>query len=186
MPGSFEDRFKGIIQTPNTIIQHLKDDGAIPNNPILPLLVYQAALQLPEGKSAEAIEAIFAANQWGHSWRNGIYSFHHYHSTAHEVLACYSGTVKVQLGGEQGVTLAVQRGDVVIIPAGVGHKNLESSRDFRVVGAYPPDQTWDMNYGQPGERPQADKNIARVPPPPTDPIYGDAGPLVDHWLKKMK
>jgi uncharacterized protein YjlB len=71
---------------------------------------------------------------------------------------------------------------VVIIPAGVGHKNMGSSSDFRVVGAYPPGQTWDMNYGKPNERPQADKNISRVPLPPADPIYGDNGPLVEFWL----
>jgi uncharacterized protein YjlB len=173
-----------IVQSPQVKQQLLKDDGAIPNNPTLPLLVYQGALQLPAQNPAAAIEKLLAANKWGGSWRNGIYDFHHYHSTAHEVLACYSGSAEVRLGGESGITLTIKQGDVVIIPAGVGHKNLGSSNDFRVVGAYPSGQNWDMNYGKSGERPQADENIARVPLPPTDPIYGDEGPLVTHWHRE--
>ncbi len=170
-----------IIQTPQVMCELLQDDGSIPNNPRLPLLVYQGVLQLPTQNSAGAIEKIFDTNQWGRSWRNGIYSFHHYHSTAHEVLACYIGLAEVKIGGENGITLSVKRGDVIIIPAGVGHKNLGSSSDFRVVGAYPPGPTWDMNYGKPDERPQADENIARVPLPPADPIFGPTGPLGEHW-----
>jgi len=38
-----------------------------------------------------------------------------------------------------------------------------------------------MCYGKPGERPQADENIARVPLPRTDPIYGIEGPVLDFW-----
>jgi uncharacterized protein YjlB len=176
--------FNDIVQTPQVICKLLKDDGSIPNNPRLPLLVYQGALNLPAQNPAGIIEDIFAANQWGSSWRNGIYTFHHYHSTAHEVLACYSGSVEVKMGGESGITLSVKKGDVIIIPAGVGHKNLGNSSDFRVVGAYPPGPGWDMNTGNPDERPQADENIARVPLPPTDPIFGSTGPLVEHWLNK--
>jgi uncharacterized protein YjlB len=115
------------------------------------------------------------------TWRNGIYSYHHYHSTAHEVLGCYRGSAKVQFGGESGIVEELSAGDVVIIPAGVGHKNLGASADFAVVGAYPRGQDYDMNYGKPGERPRADENIARVPLPETDPIFGKDGPLLRHW-----
>lgn len=170
------------LHPPDATAHLLADDGAIPNNPTLPLLVYQGALTLPDHDPAATIEALFAANGWGSSWRNGIYSYHHYHSTAHEVLACYAGSVTVKMGGESGITLSLQKGDVMVIPAGVGHKNLESSPDFGVVGAYPPGQRWDLLTGQPDERPGADQNIARVPLPPTDPLYGTTGPLVDEWL----
>ena len=101
---------------------------------------------------------------------------------AHEVLAICRGKAKVQLGGENGIILSVSPGDVIIIPAGVAHKNLGASRDFLVVGAYPPGQSWDMNYGEAGERPDADQNISRVPRPKTDPVFGRRGPLIDHWL----
>jgi len=159
----------------------LKDDGRIPNNPLLPLLVYAGALQLPEPDPAAACERIFSANGWGSGWRNGIYSFHHYHSTAHEVLAIARGSARVQFGGESGPLIDVQPGDVVLIPAGVGHKNLGASRDLLVVGAYPTGQRWDLCRGTADERPWVLENIARVPLPTADPIYGKKGPLTTHW-----
>ena len=171
-----------VVNPPNVLAYLFADDGTIPNNPTLPLLIYKEALHLPDQNRVATIEALFTANRWGNSWRNGVYRYHHYHSTAHEVLACYSGSVTVKMGGESGITLSVEKGDVVVIPAGVGHKNLGNSSNFRVVGAYPPGQSWDLLSGKPGERPRADQNIARVPLPPTDPIYGTTGPLVDEWL----
>jgi uncharacterized protein YjlB len=165
---------------PRVITRLLKDAGLIPNSR-LPVLIYQGALVLPKDDPAGAIEALIHAQQWGNDWRNGIFTFHHYHSTAHEALLVYSGSAKVQLGGESGPIDTLNAGDVIIIPAGVGHKNLGSSSDFHVVGAYPPRQTVDMNYGKPGERPRADENIARLVLPTTDPVFGKNGPLLEHW-----
>lgn len=156
----------------------LTDDGVYPNNARLPLLHYRRGVDLP----VERIEALLRQNGWGGSWRNGVYAFQHYHSTAHEVLVCYSGSARVQLGGEQGIVASIAAGDVVVIPAGVAHKNLGASADFRVVGAYPAGQSPDMCYGQPGERPGADERIAAVPRPPIDPVFGDDGPLARLWL----
>ncbi len=158
------------------------DDGSIPNNPLLPLLVYQKAIILRQGDPAAICEAVFASNGWGNSWRNGIYAFHHYHSTAHEVFAIARGQATVHLGGEQGVRLDVDAGDVIVIPAGVGHKNLGSSPDLLVVGAYPPGQRWDLCDGSPGQRRQALQNIAAVPLPLTDPVFGKQGPLNEIWI----
>ena len=169
------------IQSPQIKTFLLPDDGRIPNNPTLPLLIYAGALLLPLKGSETVCERVFGANGWGSSWRNGIYTFHHYHSTAHEVLAVARGTARVQFGGENGPLVDVQPGDVVVIPAGVGHKNLGSSLDLLVVGAYPAGQTWDLCRGGPGERPWAPENIASVPLPETDPIYGRQGPLLTHW-----
>ena len=168
---------------PQLTVSVLRDDGTYPNNERLPLLAYQGALSLPDHDPAAAIETLFRSNGWAGSWRNGVYSFHHYHSTAHEVLGVYAGSATIQLGGEQGIVLSVRRGDVVIIPAGVAHKNVGASPDFRVVGAYPLGQGPDMNYGRPGERPQADHNIAGVRLPQADPVYGVDGSLLQHWSK---
>ena len=176
------DPFTDIVQTPQVAVHLIEDDGTIPNNQKLPLLVYQGALQLAGHNPATSVESLFKANGWGGSWRNGIYSFHHYHSTAHEVLAICRGSARVQLGGQGGPVFSVNPGDVVIIPAGIGHKNLGAGSDFLVVGAYPPGQRWDMNYGEAGERPRAYQNIARVSLPRTDPVFGKNGPLIDHWL----
>jgi uncharacterized protein YjlB len=156
------------------------DDGRIPNS-VLPLLLYRQAFAPDASDLASAIEKRFAANDWSGSWRASVFPFHHYHSTTHEVLAVYRGTATLQLGGEQGQKFNVKAGDVIVIPAGVGHKRLESSRDFGVVGAYPGARQWDLLRGLPGERPQADRNIAAVPLPKTDPIYGPDGSLTRLW-----
>lgn len=164
------------------VSHRFEDDGAIPNNPELPLLVYQGVLPLGEGDPATICEKLFAANGWDGSWRNGIYSFAHYHSTAHEVLGICRGRAEVRFGGAHGTVLGVRPGDVVVLPAGTGHQNLGSSPDLLVVGAYPSGQSWDLCYGKPHERPRVLHNIARVPLPGTDPVYGREGPLVTHWL----
>ena len=160
------------------------DDGAIPNNPALPLLVYPGALDLPGDDPAAACETVFESNGWGGAWRNGIYPFPHYHSTAHEVLGICRGEARVRFGGAAGIVLPVRAGDAVVIPAGVGHQNLGADADLLVVGAYPAGQRWDLCYGRPDERPQALRNIARVPLPATDPLYGAAGPLIEQWLQR--
>lgn len=169
------------LDSPEVSHHLLKEQGAIPNNPTLPLLLYKGAIRLPEDDPASVFERIFQRNNWHGSWRNGIYSYHHYHSTAHEVLGVYRGSARVQLGGEEGIEVSISAGDVVVIPAGVAHKRLASSGDFGVVGAYPEGQTWDMNYGKPEERPQADENIRSVSKPSTDPVFGEDGPLTEHW-----
>lgn len=148
-----------------------KDDGLIPNNS-LPLLLYQQVFDQRGNGGAEWLINCFAINNWTNAWKNGVFSYHHYHSTSHEVLGVYSGNAKLHLGGEQGEKIDVEAGDVIVIPAGVAHKNLGSSRDFMVVGAYPYGSSYDMKTGEKGERPQADTNIAAVPIPATDPLLG--------------
>ena len=169
------------VRKPEIAAHPLGEDGAFPNNARVPLLLYQGIIELPSDDPARIFEELFRYNGWHGTWRNGIYGYHHYHSTAHEVLGVYSGTATVQLGGPNGITVSLRPGDVVIIPAGVAHKNLSSSPDFGVVGAYPAGQEWDMNHGRPGERPDTDQNIARVPVPSTDPIHGPGGPLTERW-----
>ena len=104
-----------------------------------------------------------------------------YHSRAHEALG---GSAQVLFGGEGGVLLEVSAGDMVVIPAGVSHRNMGETRGFGMVGAYPEGQSWDMNTGRPGERPAAAERIARVPLPAADPVFGKAGPLVALWKVK--
>jgi uncharacterized protein YjlB len=166
---------------PEVILHTLTDDGVFPNNAKLPLTVYRGAVALSESDPAAAFEALFAAHSWPPAWRYGIFGYHHYHSTAHEVLGVFRGRATIQFGGEQGVILEVQAGDVVVIPAGVAHKSLDSSRNFCAVGAYPRGQQWDTCTGKPGERPRTDGNIAGVPLPQADPVYGPKGPLMTHW-----
>jgi uncharacterized protein YjlB len=161
------------------LAHRLADDGTFPNS-VLPALIYKAAVAARGGDPAAAFETLFARHGWEGSWRDGLYTFHHYHSTAHEVLGVYSGIVHVQLGGERGVTVDLETGDVVVIPAGVAHKNLAASSDFKIVGAYPAGTSPDLRYGKPGERPAADRNIARLAIP-DDPVAGRPGALATLW-----
>jgi uncharacterized protein YjlB len=156
-----------------------KDDGHIPNSPY-PLLLYRQAFPARNAEGAAWLEKRFAQHNWTNSWRNGVYPFHHYHSTSHEVLGVYAGTALLHLGGEAGQKVTVQAGDIIVIPAGVGHKNLGSD-NLGIVGAYPDGRNWDVNRGLPGERPQTDKNIAALPIPTTDPLLGKSGGLLSIW-----
>lgn len=160
-------------------VQRFNDDGVFPNSR-LPLLFYGAALPA-DAASAEAMEALLAAGGWVPAWRSSVFTYHHYHSTAHEALGIAAGEARLMLGGPSGQEFQVTAGDVVVIPAGVVHRRLSSSADFLVVGAYPSGQDWDLLRGSPGERPQADDNIARVPLPPSDPVTGTPNPLLAHW-----
>jgi uncharacterized protein YjlB len=159
----------------------LRDDGTFPNNDRLPVVLYRDVVMF-EGNDPEAtVEHLFLEHGWQGVWRNGIFGYHHYHATAHEVLGIARGTVTVQLGGEEGPLLELAAGDVVVLPAGVAHKNIDSSDDYVVVGAYPPGQIWDVNTGGKDDHPRVDQSLAAVALPKTDPVYGREGPLVTLW-----
>jgi uncharacterized protein YjlB len=150
-----------------------RDDGYIPNNPHCALLHYKNALRFGRKHDPAAIlEQIFEAHDWGQAWRNGIYDFVHYHSMTHEVLGIARGSAKLRLGGNKGRTVEVSAGDVIIIPAGVGHECLKASKSFLVVGAYPPNGTYDECYGSFQEREKAIASIRRVSEPKQHPLYG--------------
>jgi uncharacterized protein YjlB len=164
----------------NPEVLYLKDDGKIPNSK-LPLLLYRNVFS--DKPTASKLRKHFATNNWTNSWDNGVYPFHHYHSTSHEVLGIYAGSALLHLGGERGEKVEVKAGDVIIIPAGVGHKNLGASSDFGVVGAYPDGRDWDLLKGEEGERPKADKNIAALPVPDTDPFLGKGRGAHAIWIE---
>ena len=166
----------------NVETYHLEDDGQIPNNPRFPLLIYPSAV--PEGENPQSFYgARLGDHGWGGIWVNGVYGHHHYHSNAHEFLGVMSGRARLKIGGDEGVEVDVKPGDALVLPAGTGHKKLESSSDFKVMGAYPGGKSWDMNTGKPGERPDVLENIRRVPRPKADPLFGEDGPMVQIWSR---
>jgi uncharacterized protein YjlB len=163
------------------IEEHLfADDGFVPNNPRLPLIVYRGVLDTGPGAAA-ACETLFAGNRWSGGWRGGVYPYHHYHSTAHEALGIVAGSAQVRLGGEHGAVVDLHAGDVVVIPAGVAHKGETTSPDLVIVGAYPEGRGPDMRVPGKGDRERALANIEKVPAPATDPVCGASGPLVERW-----
>jgi uncharacterized protein YjlB len=156
------------------------DDGDIPNSRY-PLIVYTGAIDPASGDPAVAFETRFERNGWGNGWRNGIFPFHHYHSTAHEVLGIARGETEVRFGGEAGQTLHVRAGDAVLIPAGVGHKRLSGSPDLLVIGAYPPGQRADLMREDAEDKAGIRARIAAVAFPDTDPLAGRGGPMLGAW-----
>ncbi|AUX79532.1 cupin [Sinorhizobium fredii] len=150
----------------------------VPNHPRLPVLLYRQALSAAESDAA-AFERRFAAAGWQGLWRNGVFSYQHYHIGAHEVLGIAGGNAKLLIGGPDGVVLKVGAGDCLVLPAGTGHRNLGSSDAFLVVGGYPPGQTADIQTRAAST--SALQTIANLPLPATDPLHGADGPLTRLW-----
>ena len=160
----------------------LERNGAIPNNPQLPLLLYKK-LFIGEGSLKDDFEKAFKENKWGGTWINGIYDYHHYHSTSHEALGVLEGEAVVIFGGEGGIKLKVLKGDMVVIPAGVGHCCMEASDDFKVIGAYPESQE-DYDICTEKDDPEEKiKNINTVSLPQNDPVDGVNGKLMEAWYQ---
>ena len=158
-------------------MHHFDDAGAIPNSR-LPVLVHH---DVEAARDARECVELFASNGWLGAWVDGIYPFHHFHSTSHEVLGIVAGSASVVLGGPSGRRFEVGPGDVLVLPAGTGHRNVGSTGDLLVVGAYPNGMWCDLRRGDPAERAEVLANIAAVPVPDSDPVHGAEGPLTELW-----
>lgn len=168
---------------PSPPITHkFTDDGRIPNNPTLPLVLYRGGIDLTGSPDPEnLIEKAFAANGWGNLWRNGIYPYPHYHSMIHEAMGIARGRATVRFGGEHGQDIEIVPGDVIILPAGTGHQCLKQTPTLVVIGAYPPSGKYNLCRGSKAEHTSALVTIPKVPPPAVDPVFGPEGPLLTLW-----
>jgi uncharacterized protein YjlB len=156
---------------------HLKPNGWMPNN-TLPVLLYRSAIPVTPDL-ADVMERLFVRNGWPPQWRNGVYPFHHYHSTAHEVLGFAAGHADLVLGGEGGTPVTVRAGDIAALPTGTGHCRITASDDFLVIGTYPPGENWDICRTAP--TPEVTQRMRRVIFPKSDPVAGPNGPLSRLW-----
>ncbi|KRB49278.1 cupin [Rhizobium sp. Root708] len=145
----------------------LPPSGFVPNNQNLPVVLYIGALP---GGGSDQFEALFEKNGWTGIWTNGVFTYQHYHSGAHEVLGVSRGAATLIIGGPDGRAIAVNEGDGLLLPAGTGHMNVQSSSDFEVVGAYPKGQHADIETLSPSHAMLA--LINSLPLPATDPIQG--------------
>lgn len=117
----------------------------VPNSP-LPVLVYRSAL--PLHPTSESTREFIEPNNW---LKGGVfkhYPAHHFHSVTHECYAIFKGHSRLLLGrgpldaaSGDDLLVALKEGDVIVLPAGVAHCNLESSDDYEYVGLYPKVQT---------------------------------------------
>lgn len=159
---------------------HIPAYKSFPNTslrPTHPLTIYRSAFHLTNSNSSsEAMPELSASNfatdverhlkEMGvvkPAWRYTMYSQHHYHSTTDEVLVitspttgarlCFGGAPREEFGSA--VEVDVHQGDVIIVPAGVGHALLheqpvalsgrQAGQGFQMVGSYPVGATdWDM------------------------------------------
>jgi len=160
---------------------NLERNGWVPNNSQLPVIIYKKAFNI-SNDMIQSAEAQFEKNDWPPQWVARIFDYHHYHSSAHEVLGCVSGNANIMLGGPGGNIVSLSVGDVVLLPTGTGHCNQNSSDDFLVVGAYPPGQHWDICRTEPTV--EMTQRMRQLPFPDNDPVSGRSGPLVNFWQKK--
>lgn len=161
----------------------LASSGGIPNSH-LPLVVMRGAIAPDPDDRAEPFERTFRANGWTGTWRNGIYPYDHFHSTAHEVLGVACGSGRVRFGGEGGPELEMAAGDIVVVPAGVGHMLIEERDRFLVVGAYADGLHWDIVRPTTRLLDAAKARIAAVPLPKADPVEGEGGALTRLWSEQ--
>lgn len=158
---------------PETFILH--ENGWCPNNERLPVLLYRSAVKAEGKAAAERFEQLFADHGWPPQWRDTIFDYHHYHSTAHEALGVFAGFATLMLGGLEGCTVEVQAGDALVLPVGTGHCRIAGSEDFEVVGGYPQGMEWDICTEAPS--PEMRARMRDLPVPRSDPVTGRPGPF---------
>jgi uncharacterized protein YjlB len=160
------------------VLLSLPLDVSVPNNE-LPVVLY------PKVSGDRDLETVFRTAFHSHSWRgiwaDGVFGYHHFHSNAHEVMGVLEGEATLMLGGEEGRVIDLCPGDVLVLPAGTGHRRMRASPGFQVLGAYPKGQeTYDV-YTPALDFANARARIRAVPLPREDPVYGPDGPLLRAW-----
>ncbi|EEA02756.1 conserved hypothetical protein [Burkholderia sp. H160] len=152
----------------------------VPNNRKLAVAIYRSALPETSRNLVAEFEALFEHNQWPSQWRNGIFDYHHFHSTAHEVLGFAHGSAEVIVGGPGGRVVALRPGDALLLPAGTGHCLQAFQGNLCVIGGYPSGQQWDIRRD--ALTPDELASMDALPFPPSDPVLGERGPVVEQWL----
>jgi uncharacterized protein YjlB len=158
---------------------YFDDDGVIPNNK-LPVIVYQKVIDTED--ASDWLENTFKKNNWLNNWRDIVLPYDHFHSNTHEVLGLGRGKVSLKIGGVNGKIFDLNIGDVLIIPAGVGHHSVSAHTNYQFVGGYPNGNDWDLKTGlEEHERTTILKAISNLAIPDKDPIFGQEGLLFAKW-----
>jgi uncharacterized protein YjlB len=149
----------------------VRDNGIFPNS-MLPVIHYVGVFEVPALFPGISVRAMFKEHGWSNSWRSGIFEYHHYHSNTFEVMGVINGSTSIMIGGDSGKVIVIHKGDVLIIPPGVAHRNLGEEHQITCIGAYPRGIRYNIRSGKVGERPRADHQIQRVAWPEKNPVFG--------------
>mgnify|MGYP006275890359 CR=1 FL=1 len=161
---------------------HFPEGKDIPNHPHLPTLIYRQVKKPGTTDLASWWNQTLHRNNWKGLWRGSVFDYHHFHPRSHEFLGIARGQATLQLGGQEGETVEVQPGDGILIPAGVGHKKVESSRGFQVIGGYPSGQENPEIFRQLSIISDAIRSgIKATSLPEKDPVFGNSGSLFQYW-----
>lgn len=164
---------------PHVELLHFESGSDVPNNPLLPVVLACGAVSIDS--SANSICELMEYNNWGGTCVYTVFDYHHYHPDAHEALCAATGWADIQLGGADGQVVRLNAGDGVVLPAGTGHKRVDSSSDFRICGAYPPGQSNYTTHRANSRAAEDVDEIATVLLPDNDPFFGPEGPLFLAW-----
>ena len=156
------------------------DDGLVPNN-ILPLVIYKRAIELAGGDPARAIDELFRANGWDQRWRDGIFDYQHYHATCTRRSASRAATrwccSAASTARRSSSTPATSR-SCPPAPA-------TSASSPAMISAWSaptrPAKPWRSLARPRRTYRRAMETIPLVLPPPSDPVFGQDGPLLRLW-----
>ena len=119
---------------------YLKRNQHAPNN-AFPVLVYRQCLPLPV--SEEKTTAFLEAHAWEKKGTWGHIGVRHFHPNVHECYGVIAGESTMLVGcgsddpDDSGQEIELSVGDVIVLPAGTGHCNLQSTKNYLYVGVYP-------------------------------------------------
>ena len=88
----------------------------------------------------------------------------------------------------EGVEIDIRAGDVVVVPAGVSHRSLSATDDYRYMGVYPKQcPRWRNDFCKGAESmDKLEEEIRQVIVPDYDPVYGLDGPLAVLWREASR
>lgn len=152
-------------------IIHAPVSKSTPNHMILPAIVYKETVD---------VKSQFKQAGWKILFESSVFDYHHYHPNTHEAIGVLSGEATLMIGGESGQKQKITQGQVLLLPAGYGHRLLESTEDFKVALSYPEQVDLKIETSI-NDLSQVNSEINSVPLPKTDPVYNTQGPMFKEW-----